>query len=107
MPRAHYAGLFEPDQIPGTLPGLRHRGDIVNYRAAGSPKAAAFSPNGGRVSVITGAASQRGAEEEALKTCEAHPPRGVEKALCFLYAVGDQVVLPRRLKEPLTAAPAR
>ncbi len=100
MPRVHYAGLFEPEQIPGTLPRLPRRADIVSYRQAKGPKAVAFSPNGGHVYVITGAPNQRAAEEEALKVCAA----GGEKPVCFLYASGDQVLLPRRLKEPLTGA---
>ena len=100
MPRVHYAGLFDPEQIPGTTPELPRRADILSYREATGPKAVAFSPNGGHVYVITGAPNQHAAEEEALKTCYA----GGDKPVCFLYASGDQVVLPHRLKEPPTAA---
>jgi hypothetical protein len=50
---------------------------------------------------VSGAASQRAAEEEALKACNNDPTRNVADGSCFLYAVGDQVVLPR-LREPLT-----
>jgi hypothetical protein len=107
MPRVRYAGLFEPDQIPGAFPEVRRRSDIVNYRSAQTPKAAAFTPNGGRVFTATAAASQRAAEEAALKACDADPSRKATNGPCFLYAAGDQVVLPRRLKEPLSAAPPR
>jgi len=107
MPRVRYAGLFEPDQIPGAFPDVRRGGDIVNYRSAQTPKAAAFSPSGGRVFTATAATSQRAAEEAALKACDADPLRKATNGPCFLYATGDQVVLPRRLKEPLTAAPPR
>jgi class 3 adenylate cyclase len=107
MARARYAGLFDPDQIPGSLPGMRRRGDVINYRSARSPKAAAFTPNRGKVFIVTGVASQRAAEEEALKACDADPQRKADNGLCFLYAVGDQVVLPQRLKEPLSATPPR
>ena len=107
MPRAVYTGSFDPAQIPSVFPALRERADVVGYRAALSSKAAAFHPSGGRIFIITGAASQRAAEEEALKACRAdHPSHDVEGP-CWLYAVGDQVVLPRRLTEPLTAAPER
>ena len=107
MPRANYAGLFEPEQIPGAVPAARRRPDILGYRHAASPKAAAFHPSGGRIFVVTNAASQRAAEEQALKTCSADRPDYVVAGTCFLYAVGDQVVLPRRLREPLTAAAGR
>jgi hypothetical protein len=107
MVRARYAGLFDPEQIPGSLPGMRRRGDVINYRSARSPKAAAFTPNRGKVFIVTGAASQRAAEEEVLKACDEDPIRKTDNGICFLYAVGDQVVLPRRLKEPLSATPPR
>ena len=107
MVRARYAGLFDPEQIPGSLPAMRRRTDVAYYRLAQDPKAAAFTPNGGHVFIVTGAASQRAAEEEALKACDADPQRKADNGLCFLYAVGDQVVLPRRLKEPLSATAPR
>ena len=107
MPRATYAGSFNPAQIPGALPGLRERADIVGYRTAASPKAAAFHPSGGRVFIVTGAASQRAAEEGALKACGAAPAPNRVDGPCLLYAVEDQVVLPRRLKQPLTAPSER
>jgi hypothetical protein len=107
MPRARYAENFEPGQIPGATPVIRERADVANYRSAPAPKSAAFAPNGGRVFTVSGAASQRAAEEEALKACNADHIRSGIAGACFLYAVGDQVVLPRRLKEPLTPAPER
>jgi len=107
MVRARYAGLFDPEQIPGSFPPMRRRTDVAYYRLAQGPKAAAFPPNRGNVFIVTGAASQRAAEEEALRACEADPQRKADNGLCFLYAVGDQVVLPRRLKEPLSATPPR
>jgi hypothetical protein len=107
MPRARYAGEFDAAQIPGAAPAQRERPEIVNYRAANAPKAAAFSPAGGRVFPVVGAADQRAAEEDALKACDADPVRKAENGPCFLYAVGDQVVLPRRLKTPLTAPSGR
>ena len=107
MARARYAGNFDPGQIPGLRPVARERADITNYRSAPGPKAAAYHPGGGRMFTVSGAASQRAAEEEALKACNNDPTRNVADGSCFLYAVGDQVVLPRRLREPLTHEPAR
>jgi class 3 adenylate cyclase len=108
MPRARYSGSFDPGQIPSALSVMRERPDIVGYRAAASPKAAAFTPIAGRVFPVTAAASQRAAEEAALAACHDDQLRRAPNGPCFLYAVGNEVVLPRRLKEPLTpAAPAR
>jgi hypothetical protein len=107
MARARYAGSFDPGQIPGLGPAVRERVDITNYRSAPSPKAAAYHPTGGRVFTISEAATQRAAEEEALNACNIDPSRHGVDGLCFLYAVGDQVVLPRRLREPLTHEPGR
>jgi hypothetical protein len=102
MPRARYSGNFDPAQIPGSPPAIRERSDIFNYRAAPAAKAAAFTPAGGRMFTILGAANQRTAEEEALKACIADPVRKAENGPCFLYATGDRVVLPLRLGEPLS-----
>ena len=104
MPRARYSGTFDPAQIPGSAPALRERSDIINYRTAAPPKAVAFTPVGGRVFTTVGAANQRAAEEASLNACDADPLRKEEKGVCFLYAVGDRVVLPLRLSAPLTAA---
>ena len=107
MPRARYAGLFEPAQLPGASPLVRERADIISYRSAAGPKAAAHHPSAGRFFTVTNAATQRGAEEEVLKTCNADPTRKGLDGNCFLYAVGDQVVLPQRRKEPITPASPR
>ena len=107
MARARYAGSFDPGQIPGFRPAMRERADIVKYRSAPSPKAVAYHPGGGRVFTVTGAGSQRAAEEQALDACNSDPTRDRANGSCFLYAVGDQVVLPRRLREPLTQEPSR
>jgi hypothetical protein len=49
MPRARYAGLFDPGQIPGLRPENRNRGDIVNYHSAKGTKAAVYLADGRRV----------------------------------------------------------
>ena len=86
---------------------MRERADVINYRTAPAPKSAAFRPNGSRIFTVSGAVSQRAAEEEALKACNADLIGNRLDSACFLYAVGDQVVLPHRLREALTAAPDR
>jgi len=103
MPRARYAGDFDPGQIPGLGPGNRNRLDIVDYRSARGPKAAVYLPDGGRVFTITEAVTQRAAEERALKACNDEATLNKSYGTCLLYAVADRVVLPLRLKEPLTA----
>jgi class 3 adenylate cyclase len=100
MPRVRYSGDFDPGQIPGSWPVLRQRDDIANYRAASAPKAVAYHPNRIRVFVVTNAANQRAAGEQALKTCNDDTARNKLRGPCFLYAVDNRVVLPARLTEP-------
>ena len=100
MPRVRYAGNFDPNQIPG-MAHLRQRSDIIGYAAAPGPKAVALHPTAGVV-VVTGADSQRAAEEKALETCNRDPKKPAHEGQCFLYAVGNQVVLPQRLQKPMT-----
>jgi len=49
---------------------------------------------------VTGAASQREAEDKAPADCAANPGHRARDLPCYLYAVGDEVVLPRRLSKP-------
>lgn len=74
----YYAGLFEPDRVPLVKPDIRSRQDVVGYRSLKGPKAIALRPD---ALYIKTAASQYG---------------------CFLYAVGDGVVLPRWHNAPAT-----
>jgi uncharacterized caspase-like protein len=108
MPRVHFAGRFSLDQVPGLRTDFLSRAEIRGYAAAPGPKAAVYHPTG-RLFVATAAASQRAAEDQAFGACNSDPVRkgaiGVAtEALCYLYAVGDQVVLPRRLTAPQSAA---
>jgi hypothetical protein len=101
MPRAHYSGAFDLQQIPKARLELLKRTDVANYASAPKPKAAAFHPEGlPTFETITNAPSQFEAEEQALAKCNAAPK--VSGGLCFLYAVADQVVLPQRLTKPVT-----
>jgi hypothetical protein len=101
MPRARYAGDFDPAQIPGMGPANRNRRDIVDYRSARGPKAAVYFPEGGRVFTVVEALTQRAAEERAFKTCNDEATLNKLHGHCLLYAVADHVVLPLGLQEPL------
>jgi hypothetical protein len=102
MPRAHYAGNFAVDQIPVISRVVRNRTDVQFYAIAPAAKAIAFHP-WGQIYTATGGPNQREAELRALAACNGEPSRqGQGAGPCYLYAVADQVVLPRRLREPLT-----
>lgn len=104
MPRARYAGEFDPVQIPAN-DKLRERADVLGYHSATAPKAAAYHPDRGRLFIVTGAASQYAAEEEAMKRCDDDPLRNGAGGPCFLYAVDNRVVLPLRLRQPMSEPP--
>ena len=99
MARVRYDRHFDPERIPAVRPNVIGRPDVANYRVANGPKAAAFHP-WGRLFVATAATSQRTAEEQALAACNADPSRKGADGPCFLYAVGNKVILPRRLTAP-------
>ena len=100
MPRVEYDGVFDPQKIPAVQAVVRQRPDVAGYRAASGAKAAAFHP-WGRLFVVSGAASQREAEERALAECNGDPQRNNQDGHCLLYAVGDRVVLPKRATAPI------
>ena len=94
MPRPHYAGSFDPEQIPASNAATKGNRDVMQYATASAPKAIAYTPSGGRVFVTIGGDNQRAVEERALVACTADPVRTNSDSPCFLYAVGDMVVLP-------------
>jgi hypothetical protein len=104
-PRVHYTGVFNPERIPTLRESELLRPDIVAYATLTGPKAAAFHALGILV-LKTNLSDQRSAEASALAECNANPARS-PKTLdgpCYLYAVGNQVVLPLRSTAPMTAA---
>ena len=101
MSRVAHDGAFEPSRIPGSSASLRRRPDVVAYRAAQGPKAAAYHP-WGELFIVTGASSQHLAEMQAIADCNRNPNRGGKDGPCLLYAVGDTVVLPKRSHAPIT-----
>jgi hypothetical protein len=102
MSRVTYEGSFDPSEIPVASQTLRQRADVVAYSAASGHKAAAFHP-WGRLFLVTGAQTQRAAEEDALATCNGDPDRAGRDGQCLLYAIDNQVVLPKRLSAARTA----
>jgi hypothetical protein len=97
-----YAGLFEPDRVPLVEPETRTRADVMAYRSLKGPKAVALRPD---ALYIETASNQHAAEWHALEDCHHDPAHGT--ARCFLYAIGDGVVLPRWHDVPATPAVAR
>ena len=104
MSRVSYEGQFNPQQIPIVSPGVRSRKDVADYSSGGEPKAVAIHP-WGLLYIASGSASQASAEAEALKSCNDNPARAGKDGPCFLYAIGNHVVLPLRITGP--RAPAK
>lgn len=100
MPRVAYSGTFDPAQIPAAWLLLSERADITGYPQVPEPKAAAIHPRG-IVAVVTGASTQRQAEIQALKACNADVNRDSDGE-CLLYAVGNGIVLNLRRTTSLT-----
>ena len=103
MSRVNYDGLFDPIQIPALRPEWRWRDDVTNYLSKPAPKAAAIHP-WGRIFTSSGAADQKTAEADALKKCKDDPDRAGKDGPCFLYAIGNHVVLGLRISGPRSPA---
>lgn len=101
LEEVRYAGAFDPHKLPVT-DARRAQADVVGYRAQPGPKAAALHP--WRRLFIAVASTQSDAEASALATCNADPVRQGKDGPCFLYASGNDVVLPQRKTVPLTPA---
>ena len=99
MSRASYEGQFNPQQIPIVRPEVRGRKDVADYSFGREPKAIAIHP-WGLLFIASGSASQASAEAEALKNCNDDPARAGKDGPCFLYAIGNHVVLPLRITGP-------
>ena len=106
MPRATYAGTYDPALVPGR-PEQRAAREVQEYGKAANPKAMAWHHVIGAFAVV-GAAGQREAEAEALRRCAAHPDvQRFGMIPCFLYATGNRVVLPQRATAPITPESAK
>jgi hypothetical protein len=101
MARVSYGGSYDPQEIPTLKDTDRSRSDVSGYRSTTGPKAAALHPYG-LFFVVTGAESQFSAEEKALSDCNKDPVRDGRDGPCWLYSVGDQVVLQKRSTFPIS-----
>ncbi len=100
MPRLHHAGAYDPQLVPGISARRRPQmPEVMGYGDKPGPKAMAIHPQG-RVAVANLARSQREAAEQALAACRAMAQRDRLVGTCLLYAIDDEVVLPRRLTQP-------
>lgn len=104
IPRVSYGGHYDPTQIPGVTQERRGSREAFLYSIAPEFKAAAIHA-WGRLFMITGGASKRAAEEAALAACNNDPARAGREGPCLLYATGNDVVLPQRSRNPVSAAP--
>jgi class 3 adenylate cyclase len=96
--RATYSGPYDPERIPANAQA-RGRADVQAYGRANGPKAMAIHPHS-LLHIVTGAATQREAEERALRACTDDPAHRGRELPCLLYAIGNEVVLQRRLTAP-------
>ena len=99
MARVRYSGKFDPEQIPGVRRLTAARADVVGYVGASGPKAAAIHPRG-VLAISVGASTQALAEARALKLCNDDKAARDGDGPCLLYAIGDDVVLEKRLTSP-------
>jgi uncharacterized caspase-like protein len=99
MPRVDYAGKFDAEQVPAIWPERRAADEVKSYVTAIGPKAAALHPWGGLFIKIN-APSPRDAELDVLSRCNGDPSRGGKDGPCFLYAIGNHVILPLRMTAP-------
>jgi Caspase domain len=99
MPRVNYAGNFDPEQVPAIWPDRRTSDDVKSYVSATGSKAAALHP-WGTLFIKTNASSPHDAELDVLSRCNGDPSRGGKDGPCFLYAIGNHIVLPQRMTVP-------
>ncbi|MBP0465654.1 caspase family protein [Roseomonas sp. PWR1] len=100
MPRLRHAGAYDPDRVPGIAARRRPQmPEVMGYGDKPGPKAMAIHPQG-RVAVANLARSRDDAAQQALAACRAMAQRDRLVGSCLLYAIDDEVVLPRRLTQP-------
>lgn len=102
MKRVTYDGRFDVQQIPFLRDATRQRENVLGYGTSGSPKAVAVHP-WGRIFIVSNAASQFAAETTALADCNKDFSRNGQDGPCLLYAIENQVVLPKRSTSPMSS----
>jgi hypothetical protein len=99
MPRLHYAGKYDPSQIPIIRSITRKRTDVQVYDKAMEPKAMAIHP-WGKVFISAGDPTLKDAQLSALNKCMADPARNGKDGPCFVYAVNNDVIVDERRGMP-------
>lgn len=100
MARVRYAGTFNPERVPISWRQLVPHADVAKYQAFSGPKAAVMHPWGFFYLELGADRDQRAVEARAFERCRNEPRREGRDPICYLYAVGDQVVLPKRITKP-------
>jgi hypothetical protein len=100
-PRIAYEGAFDPAMVAAVNPQWRNQPELLSYKDASGPKAAALYPFG-RLFTAINIGDQHAAEQKVLSDCNAYARVQPVVVDCLLYAVGDQVVLPKRALQPVT-----
>lgn len=95
MVRLHYAGKYDPSQIPIIRRVTRQRADVQNYDKAMEPKAMAIHP-WGKLFISAGDPSLKDAQASALAKCNSDPARNGRDGGCFVYAVNNDVIIGER-----------
>jgi uncharacterized caspase-like protein len=98
MARVRYSGAFDPDRVPVAWP-LTNTAVVDQYRASKGPKAAVLHP-WGYLLMEWDKPDQNVAEQRAFDRCNNDPRTNGRDGPCYLYAVGDQVVLSKRQTRP-------
>jgi hypothetical protein len=99
MPRMHYAGKYDPSQIPIIRSITRKRTDVQVYDKAMEPKAMAIHP-WGKVFISAGDPTLKDAQASALNKCNGDPARNGKDGPCIVYAVNNDVVIEERRMLP-------
>jgi hypothetical protein len=99
MPRLAYKGSYEVDQIPIVRAITRDRPEVRNYYDAPGNKAVAIHP-WGTLFVATGKSSSLEAQTAALSACNGDTRRHSRDGPCFLYAIGNNVIISERRVSP-------
>jgi hypothetical protein len=99
MPRVHYAGKYDPSQIPIIRSITRKRTDVQVYDKAMEPKAMAIHP-WGKVFISAGDPTSKDAQASALNKCNGDPARNGKDGPCIVYAVNNDVVIEERRMLP-------
>jgi hypothetical protein len=102
--RLHYSGPYRADQVPWhNLDSLSK--EMKTYSGLVEPKAIAVSSMGNRWKVVSGGVSLHEAERAALAGCNDSGSTFEKNYSCYLYASGNNVVLPSNITQVVAPPP--